>query len=85
MLDQIAFPDAAGPGVGQQLADHVQLVEAGKDLSPLLSSLGVLLLDDLGVILQDVGQLAFGQHVLPQVVRRDAVRVGRLPAPSFQP
>ena len=57
VLDQVALARAVLPGVGQELAHHVELVVAREDLRPLLlAGLLVLLLDDLGVVLEDVGQ-----------------------------
>ncbi len=66
-------------GVGQQPAHHVELVVAGPDLRPLLPAGPlVLLLHDLGVVLQDVGGALAGQHLAPQVVGPDAAGVGRV-------
>ena len=57
VLDQVALPGAVRRRVGQQLAHHVELVVAREDLRLLLlAGLLVLLLDDLGVVLEDVGQ-----------------------------
>ena len=79
VLDQITLPRAAGSRVGQELAHRVDLVIARPDLdSPLLPCLGVLRFHDLGVVLQDVGQAPAGQHLAPQVVRPQAVGVGRV-------
>ncbi|MDC4222966.1 MAG: hypothetical protein MPW15_01630 [Candidatus Manganitrophus sp.] len=61
MLDQIAPAGAVLSRVGQQPAHHVELVEAREDLERFLpAGLRVLLFDDLGVVLQDVGQARAG-------------------------
>ena len=52
-----ARPAPCCPRVGQELPHHVELVVAREDLHALLpAGLGVLLLHDLGVVLEDVGQ-----------------------------
>ncbi len=57
VLDQVALPGAVRRGVGEQLPHHVELVVAREDLDALLlAGLLVLRLDDLGVVLEDVGQ-----------------------------
>ena len=57
VLDQVAPARAVLPRVGQELAHHVELVVARPDLHRLLlAGLLVLRLDDLGVVLEDVGQ-----------------------------
>ena len=62
MLDQIPLADAMPAGVRQQLPDHVELVIARKNLDRLLlARLLVLELDDLGVVLDDVGQAVASQ------------------------
>ena len=81
VLDQIPFADAAGLGIGQELAHHVELVVAGKDLLLLLPPLVVLLLHDLGVVLDDVREPGLGQNLLPQVVGLEAALVGRVAGP----
>ena len=79
VLDQVALARAVPAGVGQELAHHVELVEARPDLHRLLAAgLLVLRLDDLGVVLEDVGQAVAGEDALPQVVGLEAVRVGRI-------
>ena len=45
----------------------------------------VLLVDDLGVVLDDVGEALAGEHLFPEVGGLQPVRVGRVAAPSFQP
>ena len=57
VLDQVAPARAVLGRVGQELAHHVELVVAREDLvALLLAGLLVLALDDLGVVLEDVGQ-----------------------------
>ena len=59
MLNQVPLARAVRAGIGQQLAHDVELVIAREDLlALLLAGLRVLLLDDLGVVLEDVGQAA---------------------------
>ena len=79
VLDQVAPARAVGAGVGQQPAHHVELVVARPDLLPALpAALLVLRLHHLGVVLQDVGEAPPGQHLPPQVVDRQPVRVRRI-------
>ena len=52
---------------------------AGEDrLLRLLARGGVLLSEDLGIVLDDPGETLGGQNPPPQVVRHDPVRVGRV-------
>ena len=82
VLDQVAPARAVLGGVGQELAHHVELVEARPDLHRLLApGLRVLELDHLGVVLQDVGQAIGCEDALPQVVGLEAIRVGRVAGP----
>ena len=79
VLDQVAPARAVLPRVGQQLAHHVELVVARQDLHRLLlAGLRVLGLDDLGVVLEDVGQAVAGEDALPEVVGLEPVRVRRI-------
>ncbi len=79
VLDQIAPARAAHLRVGEQPAQHVELVIARPDLEPLLpAGLVVPGLDDLRVVLEDVGQARAGEHALPQVVGLQPVGVGRV-------
>lgn len=82
VLDQVAPARTVVGRVGQQPADHVELVEARPDLHGLLSA-GLLILgpDDLGVVLQDVRQPVAGQDALPQVVGLEPGRVGGVARP----
>ena len=82
MLDEIPLPGAVLARVGQQPAHHVELVVARPDLHlPLLARLRVRGLDDLRVVLQDVGQPVAGEHPRPEVVGLEAVRIRRVPGP----
>ena len=76
VLDQVALARTVLPGVGQELSHHVELVVAREDLHCASSSPGllVLLLDDLGVVLEDVGQPCRREDALPEVVGLEAVR-----------
>ncbi len=79
VLDQVRPAYPVGFGVGQQAAHHVELVIARPHLRPPLpAGLVVLLLHHLGVVLQDVGQTLPWQHLAPQVVDRQPVRVRRV-------
>jgi hypothetical protein len=59
VLDQVAPARAVGAHIGQRLAHDAELVIARPDLPALLPARArVLLLDDLRVVLEDVGQPA---------------------------
>ena len=56
-------------GVGEQLAHDVELMVTRENLVPLLlAGLVVLLLDDLGVVLQDVRQPSGREDSLPEII-----------------
>ena len=79
VLDQVALARAVGAHVGQRLPHHAELVVARPHLlALLLAGARVLLLDDLRVVLEDVGQPRRGEHLFPEVVGLEAVRVGRV-------
>ena len=72
-------PAPPAGGVRQEPANHIELMIAGPDLGPLLPPHPlVLLLHDLSVVLQDVGQALAGQHFSPQVIRLDPALIGRV-------
>ena len=74
------FPAPCPAYVSQESAYHVELVVARPDLHlPLLARLLILGLDDLRVVLQDVGQPVAGEQARPEVVGLEAIRVGRIP------
>src|SRR5690606_9072002 len=57
----------------------IELVVPGEDLDPLLAAgLLVARLDDLGVVLDDVGETGFGENLLPEVVGLESVGIGRV-------
>ena len=61
VLDQITLTRAVPSGVGEQLPNHIELMEARPNLHRLLlAGLFVLGFDDLGVVFQDVGQTVHG-------------------------
>ena len=79
MLDQISAADAVTLSVCKKRRDNGQLMIAGKHLFIRLRA-GVFIhfLDDLGVILNDIGKRILAQNVLPKVVGFDPVRIGRI-------
>ena len=83
-MDQVALTCAVRAGVGQDFTHHVELVITRPDLFAFLPAcLLVLRLDHLGVVLEDVGQALAGQHLAPQVVGLEAVRIGRVAGAVF--
>jgi hypothetical protein len=79
VLDQVTPARSMGTHIGQRLAHKPKLVIARPDLPALLPARArILLLDDLRVILEDVGQTRGGEHLLPEVGGLQAVRVGRV-------
>ena len=79
VLDQVAPARSLPLRISQEPAHHVELVEARPDLHRLLfPGLLVLGLDDLGVVLEDVGQSAAGEDALPEVVGLEPVRIRRI-------
>ena len=79
VLHEVAAPRAVRGRVGEQAPHHVALVVAWEDLPPGHASGPLLGLDDLRVVLQDVGQPLGGEHLAPEVVGLEPVRVGRVP------
>ena len=79
MLDQHAPPRALRLCVGEQLADDVELMEAREQLVALhLAGFRVAPLDDLGVVLDDVGQAERRQDILPEIIRLQPAGVRRI-------
>ena len=79
VLDQIAPAHAALARIVQQPTHHIELMVAWPDLClPLPAGLLVPDHDDLGVVLEDVRHAFPGQHLAPQVVGLDSVRVRRI-------
>ena len=79
VLDQVAPARAVYGGVGEQAAHHFELMVARPNLGAVgAPGLGVLEGHHLGVVLQDVGEAAALQHLPPQVVDRQSVRIGRV-------
>src|ERR1035437_4066321 len=86
MLDKIPLASAKPRGVGEEFAYDIELVVAREDLNALLlPSLLVLLLHDLGVVLQNPRQTAGSENAPPQVVRFDSVWVGRIASALVPP
>ena len=74
------FPRAVLVRIGQEPPHHVELVIARPDLLlPLLARLLILGLNDLRVVLQDVGQPVAGDDARPEVFGFEAVRIRRVP------
>ena len=79
VLDQVPAADSFAGHVIKQPSHHVELVVAGPYLLPLpVAGLVVPRLQKLGVVLDDVGEPAAGEDLLPQVVGLEAVRVRRI-------
>ena len=79
VLDEVAFADAGGGDVGQQLAHDVELVVARPDLAvAFLAALSALEFDALGVVFDDVGEAVAGERLFPEVVGLEPVGVGRV-------
>jgi len=86
VLNEVAPACAVRPRVGQQPAHHVELVIAWKDLrAPLSLRSLVPFLSDLRVVFEDVGKAVLGQDLFPEVVRRQAFRVGRVARTVLMP
>ena len=82
MLDEVAPARPVGAGVGEQPSHRIDLVVARPDLGLLPPAhLPGRRLHHLSVVLQDVGQARAGQHLAPQVVGLEPVRVGRVAGP----
>lgn len=79
MLDQVASTGTNLPGVDEEFPDYVELVITWEDLFPLLSAgFPVFLLDDLCVVLQDIGQALTGEDVSPEEVGFEPVGIRRV-------
>ena len=77
VLNEIARARAMGRDVGQDRVDHIALVEARKHLLALLPpGLGMLLLDDLGVVFEDIREAGRGEDFFPEVICFQAGGVG---------
>lgn len=79
VLDEIAIADAVLLHISQQAFHRRQLMIAREDLLvPGFAGFLVLFLDQRGVVLDDAREHVLGQNLLPQVIRHQAVRVGRI-------
>ena len=87
VLHQVLLACALLLRVGQQLANDVELVIARPYLGPApLPGLRIGGLDELGVVLKDVGQALPGERLAPQVLGHETVgidRVARATVPSL--
>ena len=76
VLDQVPAADSFAGHVFKQPSHHVQLVVAGPYLLPLpVAGLVVPRLQKLGVVLDDVGEPAAGEDLLPQVVGLETIGI----------
>ena len=79
VLDQVFSPGAALGRIAEEVSHHVDLVVTGPDLLPRLPPCPVVAtLHQLGVVLDDIGQALARQHLAPQVVGLQSVRVRRI-------
>ncbi|MNY12076.1 hypothetical protein D3C86_1451410 [compost metagenome] len=78
MLNQVAFTDPILMGAAQQSPHGTQLMKAREHLLSSLLAFLVFLCYDLRKALDDIGQRRLSQYMLPQVVRLDAMRIGRI-------
>ena len=73
MLDQVLLARAARPGVSQELAYDLELVESRENLFPSFPAASTIVFHhDLGVVLKNVGKPRSGQDFLPEVIGLDA-------------
>ena len=80
VLDEVALADSVPAHVGEDGLHAVELVVAREYLlDGLLAGVRVDVHHDLGVVLDDAGELALGEDVLPEVVGHEPVGVGRVP------
>jgi hypothetical protein len=79
VLDEIPRARTLGRDMGQNPVHPVALVEARKHLLALLPpGLGILLLDDLRVVFEDVRQAGRSEDFFPEIICLQAGRVGRI-------
>ena len=79
VLNEIALADAVLLHIRQQAFHRRQLMIAREDLLiPGFAGFLVLFLDQRGVVLDDAREHVLGQNLLPQVIRHQAVRIGRV-------
>lgn len=79
MLDEIAPPNAVNLGLGEELADNIELVITREDLNRFLG-FGLFIFggDDLGEIFDDSGEALTGEDSFPEIIGFEAVRVRRV-------
>ena len=80
MLNQIAFPLFIPKGIGQQFANHRQLMITWENhgFADNLVRLSIDFLDHLRIILQNIRQRFLGQNLFPEIIGLDAIRIGRI-------
>ena len=84
VLDQVALARPVPASVGQEPAHHVELLIPGPDLDLLgLPRLRVLRRHNLSVVLQNVGEALPGEDFAPQILRPEAVQIGRVAGPAL--
>lgn len=82
MLYKVAPSGSAHTRIAEKFSYDVELVVTRKDLLQHLAPCSLILFfDDLGVVLDDVGQSFTGEAIAPQIVSLDARRVGRIARP----
>ena len=75
VLDQVPLPCSGLLRIREELPHHVELVVSRENLIPLLlAGFLVLPFDDLGVVLEDVGETVRGEKALPKVVCFESLR-----------
>ena len=79
MLDQVSLPALVARGVSQQPSYNVKLVITREDLFPLLSAgLLVFPLNNLCVVLQNVGEPLRREHTFPEIIGFESFWIGRV-------
>src|SRR5665213_1084531 len=77
MLDHVSLAGTVGLDSSQRFAYDSKLMVARKNLrEPLLTGSLVFDFNDLGIILEDIGQSGRSQNLFPKVVGFEAVRIG---------
>ena len=79
MLDEITLPCPKLLHISQSLTHHAELMVTGPDLTTFFSpSPLIFFLNNLCVVLKDVGEPCRSKQLFPEIIALDAVRVGRV-------